>query len=350
MKDRVPTNPGRVLITPENGAAAFYATMTRADDPTQEGDPINKRTFLTDATAAMFGLSTNAVPDDVLNVLSRFHAGMGNEHIWRRTKTEVSSGYTLGAVLTNALMYTAPIKDRYNDVIYRVASEVSVSETGFVSLVNETTVELGAYNADISSFAGKFIYHPPKFTDVNYGNDLESYKIYYVPADATFIKQVGEYVSPNTVSISKIQSVDGYAAGIHTNYVNSPDINAYPQDDGYTYEYLGQLGNRVQVATGSYKGTGAYGVDNPNSLTFDFEPKVVIVGEISTSASDPLIGIFVRNVKAAAVIYADPSSSASSVWRAPYVTWSGNVVSWYSSDSVYSQLNSSGFFTYIALG
>lgn len=66
MKDRIPVNPGRVLITPENGAAAYYATMTRADNPTQEGTPLNKNSLLKDATAALFGLGTDAVPDDVL--------------------------------------------------------------------------------------------------------------------------------------------------------------------------------------------------------------------------------------------------------------------------------------------
>lgn len=65
MKDRVPTKPGRVLLTPENGSAPFYAVMTRADEPTQEGDPLNKNTLLKDATAARFGLGPEAVPDDV---------------------------------------------------------------------------------------------------------------------------------------------------------------------------------------------------------------------------------------------------------------------------------------------
>ena len=74
MKDRVPANPGRVLITPENGSAAFYATMTRADNPTQEGDPLNKNTLLKDATAALFGLGADAVPDDVFKSLSNCFA------------------------------------------------------------------------------------------------------------------------------------------------------------------------------------------------------------------------------------------------------------------------------------
>lgn len=74
MKDRVSANPGRVLITPENGDAPFYATMTRADNPTQEGDPLNKNTLLTDATAALFGLGADAVPDDVFVSLANCFA------------------------------------------------------------------------------------------------------------------------------------------------------------------------------------------------------------------------------------------------------------------------------------
>ena len=66
MKNRVPANPGRVLITPEDGSAAFYATLTRADNPTEEGDPLSKETLLTDATAALYGLDATAVPDEVL--------------------------------------------------------------------------------------------------------------------------------------------------------------------------------------------------------------------------------------------------------------------------------------------
>ena len=66
MKNRVPANPGRVLITPEDGSAAFYATLMRADNPTEEGDPLSKETLLKDATAALYGLDATAVPDEVL--------------------------------------------------------------------------------------------------------------------------------------------------------------------------------------------------------------------------------------------------------------------------------------------
>lgn len=78
MRNRTSANPGRVLITPEDGSAAFYATLTRADNPTEAGDPLSKETLLTDATAALYGLDATAVPDEVLERISRmFPANMG---------------------------------------------------------------------------------------------------------------------------------------------------------------------------------------------------------------------------------------------------------------------------------
>ena len=59
MKDRVPVNPGRVLITPEDETASYFATITRADNPIQEGTPLNKATFLKDETAELLGLESD---------------------------------------------------------------------------------------------------------------------------------------------------------------------------------------------------------------------------------------------------------------------------------------------------
>ena len=65
MKDRVPLYPGRVRLTPVSGQQNTY-DMVRADKPTQEGDPLSKKTLLKDATAALYGLDATAVPDEVL--------------------------------------------------------------------------------------------------------------------------------------------------------------------------------------------------------------------------------------------------------------------------------------------
>ena len=70
MQDRVPLYPGRVKMTPVAGQANTF-DMVRADDPTQAGTPLNKATFLKDATAALFGKTNAAVPDDILNLLSK---------------------------------------------------------------------------------------------------------------------------------------------------------------------------------------------------------------------------------------------------------------------------------------
>ena len=70
MQDRVPLYPGRVTLTPVAGQANTY-DLVRADQPTQEGTPLNKATLLKDATAAKFGKDTGAVPDEVLDVLSK---------------------------------------------------------------------------------------------------------------------------------------------------------------------------------------------------------------------------------------------------------------------------------------
>lgn len=71
MRDRVPRYPGRVELTPVSGQANVY-DMTRADSPTQEGDPINKSTLLKDSTAALYGLGADATPNDVFAVIRNY--------------------------------------------------------------------------------------------------------------------------------------------------------------------------------------------------------------------------------------------------------------------------------------
>lgn len=65
MQDRVPLYPGRVKLMPVSGQENTY-DMVRADQPSQVGTPLNKKSLLKDATAALFGLGADAVPDDVL--------------------------------------------------------------------------------------------------------------------------------------------------------------------------------------------------------------------------------------------------------------------------------------------
>ena len=42
-------------------------------------------------------------------------------------------------------------------------------------------------------------------------------------------------------------------------------------------DVLAQLGTKAKIQTGSYVGTGTHGESNPNTLTFDFVPKIVAI-------------------------------------------------------------------------
>ena len=68
MKDRIPRYAGRVRITAAGQDGLYY--MDRADEPIQEGTPLNKNTLLSDETISRFGLTEDATPDDALRFLN----------------------------------------------------------------------------------------------------------------------------------------------------------------------------------------------------------------------------------------------------------------------------------------
>ena len=76
MQDRVSLYPGRVKLEPVAGQANTY-DLTRADQPTQDGTPLNKANLLSDATAAaikalLASQTENPVtPNEALNILTQ---------------------------------------------------------------------------------------------------------------------------------------------------------------------------------------------------------------------------------------------------------------------------------------
>lgn len=70
MQDRIPTYPGRVKLTPVTGEENIY-DMERADDPVQNGTPLNKNTLLTDETEeAIWGDAQDRTVDDALSAVN----------------------------------------------------------------------------------------------------------------------------------------------------------------------------------------------------------------------------------------------------------------------------------------
>lgn len=121
--------------------------------------------------------------------------------------------------------------------------------------------------------------------------------------------------------------------------------------NGKSYSIFGEhnrawLGN-AKIEKGTYTGAGVYGADKPNSLTFDFIPKMVFIHCVDVADN---YGIFAYGASLGSVFYSGVSGLAKT-----YLTWNEKTVSWYSTDSSYSkergQLNASGKeYIYVAIG
>ena len=106
MEDRIPTpgQEGRMLITPEDGSAPYYAKITMADNPTNPGTPLNKETLLQDATeTALFGSANNRTVDDAFRgIANKIDLIMGDQAAITVTVTD-QAGHPVTHVLVNGV-------------------------------------------------------------------------------------------------------------------------------------------------------------------------------------------------------------------------------------------------------
>lgn len=330
MEDRNVQFPNRYRLTKVPGTDDIYDFEPVPGEVTEEGTFINKSTLLKDATAELYGLDTDAVPDDVLNVLSRFQSGLGNEYLWQRQKTEATATLKIGSESSFLI-------DPSANTSITVYTDATAETDGTVSLSGPVQYSVPA---DGSTFPTTII-----GTYYNYNSTI--LKI------ASTNYQSGNYqnVVGNIVTSEVTTKTE-------TSYVNSPSQDAYPPatPDGYTYTSLGQVGNETQEI-GTYVGNGKYGKNNPNSLTFEFAPKVVfILGYYTTSKTFP--NIFTRGVP---IIPTDILTTSYAQYMPPYQedanasayskkSEDGKTITWYNSSSG-AQLNNNLYqFYYIAFG
>ena len=281
-----------------------------------------------DSITSMLGIPAPGTINSALNVL----ANIGNVHVWQRVqsgvtdyltstdrnaypdKSEEGASYNLGEAESKQVSeYYDTGTTRYLNLSY--SDSVVVSGDGSsVELNNPTTVQIGANASENFNVAkGKFC----KFFQTSDTSVTVSITdLVFIPSDAKF-----SLTYPNsryTVTCSKVQSV-----------------TVVPN----TITYLGQLGGGARIEVGSYVGTGAYGSSNPNSLTFGFEPNIIL---FSAAGVWPFI-----NPKQTS-IYDIVGATSSFVIN---ISWNGNSVSWYSNDDHSYQLNTAGeTYYYIAIG
>ena len=329
MQDRVPLYPGRVTLTPVSGQANTF-DLVRADQPTQEGTPLNKASLLKDTTAALFGLGADAVPDDVLHLLSRFQSGLGNEYVWRKYTKSISYGNNLTTSKIN-IMYGKSSKAQY--------STNAKIEGESVVMVDPIEITFNEIVASPSILKGKYYI---SLTDTGSSPTLQNNTLYFIPSTANVSRYDADFIQTNDIRVPIIS--DNL-----TGYVNSPSPDAYPPavSDGDTYTLLGQLGDKVRIATGSYTGTGTHGSSNPNSLTFEFEPKVLFIAPVTNySGALNYQSIFWKGVTSFPTYIGSADTGMSVV-----VNW-GKTVSWYTTGSYANrQLNDNGVdYAYVAIG
>lgn len=139
---------------------------------------------------------------------------------------------------------------------------------------------------------------------------------------------------------------------------------------GVADQIAAEIGARAKITTGSYFGTGKYGSENKNTLSFDFVPRLLLI-----SNGHPTGDFFSGNYNFARSPF---SFGACIDWQATidtvngsyenkggfsahyngttadcYTTFSNDnkTISWYSTSDQYGQLNSSETqYYYIAIG
>lgn len=237
-----------------------------------------------------------------------------NRNAYQEGDDAKEAGYVLGRIVKVTLGMS-----NTNDgtgVDWRYSDSVVVNSDGVVSLGgNPTQLILASWDTpDVCDvLKGKFA------CPVTTGSRFSTNEVVFFPNNTVFSKSS---VSGGHVAINaeQYQIVTG-----------SPAIPA-----GTTIEYLGVLGDKTSIETGSYVGTGTSGSGNPNTLTFGFEPKFVHIQSYSIGNGDSTGYGFAFFLSGARGFTIGPSSSNDLF--SLNAKFNKNILSWYQNNE-YAQLN-----------
>lgn len=218
------------------------------------GTPLNKASLLKDATAAMFGLDANAVPDDVLAWLGKY-----NQYWWQRYPIVKGAG-TVRQIARKLSADTSAMTIRYSTEFYM---------DSFGSFVLKNPSELSfTVNSGTSVFSvltNKYIDTPMGSSNLLYGYCYGGVSQITENSSTEYRANVG-YVSLGAPDIIHSSNPMAYPGGLQGDYFYEPV--------GKPFEIMPYMS---RVSTFFYTGTGTFGEADPNVLTFPFEPKLVIV-------------------------------------------------------------------------
>ena len=257
-----------INIKNESGYEVLYPNIIANNVVDFSGD----NPLLSDSTKSLFGLGTNAVPDDVFNLLSS-----NGEYWWKRRtskKIEIISSNSLEKIrMTDSSNSSSFASINYSSII-------NLDPFNRIQLVNQQSTGFGSYDnyTVFNILIGKYA--------KVYSVETSVEAIFKIPNGQTIqreIYQVSGYNYYRVYTYGYKQSVKITEAG-EWEYLKSTNRNAYPdkgESGGYDYEYIGvpfnNLPKSLKIETGSYIGSGLYGYGNPNTLQLSFVPSILII-------------------------------------------------------------------------
>lgn len=312
----------------------------------QVGTPLNKANLLKDATAAQIGLPPSTTPDGMFQALGN----TGELHVWRKTTVTSAGTTTTYPVSTNPNAYqegsdakpagytlgevvTSKVKLGYSrlssGMFYYYADTLSVSDDGKVSISTQNSYQVNrnSTTSDLkTAMAGKFLQlYGSSGSTIELSGPFSTIpgEIVFIPADTSFNTEIIR--GDDYFTIDRYQPVTGYAAN----------------PAGTTIEYLGKLGDKAREQVVSYVGTGTYGVNHKNKLTFSGKPRFVMVPGV------PFGYAYIPNGNFYYAMAGDyiTLENLNCVWND-----NTNTMTWYHTSYPYRQYNESGRkYTFVAI-
>ena len=283
----------------------------------------SKSEILSDSTKNLYGLNINDVPDSVLSKIYYIMYGT-NEVIYRWKRDKDVYNENVSSKTSAAGGFAGRGSNPYIWVAY--SDSITINNNGTLSLTEPVT-NIYLYYQDSSSTANVL------------ANKYFVWNMYDRSSNSSYWTNISSCRKGDTNPTTFTDTSDGdryveihYAYTItltathYSEIVSSTNPSAYPIDgDGWTYTSLSNIPSSPgfsKIETGSYIGTGAYGESNPNTLTFDSPPKLVLIHANSSS---------VAVLASAAFIYGSAfgSSLADDYISELHLIWSGNTLSWY---------------------
>ena len=163
MKDRKAQYPGRYRISKVTNGVY---DLERADEPIEEGTPLNAVNLLSDATAEKLGLTSDATVNDAINKLadggSSGDSLSGEEVLLNTNKVRIRSGGTFNGARLNFGDREEVYLEETEDGTLTIHSENKINLSSKAVAINDNYIESGTWTPDspfvaFSTAVGRYI-------------------------------------------------------------------------------------------------------------------------------------------------------------------------------------------------